>query len=382
MGEHTSHLARPVLILGVLYLVVLFLTLLFPFDFSSPFATRENSATWVGKEEGVAFGQSGMLISATTQPGLYRGLTFGEGLTIELWLKTASAHQSGVVARIVSYSLNLWERNFTVGQDGHDLIFRLRTTRTDADGEPSLDVAGVFLPGRMQHIVVTYDFAETRVYIDGKLRALSGRVEGGFGTWGASQFLVFGNEVSGARPWNGSIVYAAIYDRVVPSNVISVRHETGPRPANMPPVLLAYDFTRGLNDAGEERDTAGTISPTRRLEKPARVALHARLFFSYSGGKMRFGEPDVWDLTRNVILFLPFGVFGFSIARQQTRSAVTTILATIAAATIVSATCEGLQFFQDARSSSILDVGTNVAGALVGVLGSWIWRGRLLQHAD
>jgi hypothetical protein len=71
-------------------------------------------------------------------------------------------------ARIVSNSADPYSRNFTLGQSGSDLVFRLRTPITGLNGlEPQLRAPGVFgTPGR-RHLVVTYDGALLTLFVDG-----------------------------------------------------------------------------------------------------------------------------------------------------------------------------------------------------------------------
>jgi Concanavalin A-like lectin/glucanases superfamily/VanZ like family len=376
MVQGGSRFTRFVPALAALYLAAVFLVLLYPFHFSSPYATHDNSVAWPENAKGAQFGKTGLLVSAAPPVSLYRRLSPGGRLSIELWLSSASAHQTGP-ARIISYALNPWERNFTLGQQGDDLVIRLRTTATNADGIPSLHVANLFRPGKMQHIVVTHDLAGERVYVDGKLRAASATPRGDFSTWDPTHFLAFGNEVSGGRPWNGTIAYAAIYDRALPGPAVAARFKAGSRADGRvaaPGLLLAFDFAHGLQGSGSETKVPGMISDMPRMEKPAKVPTYSRLFFLYIDGKMIFAASSTWDLIRNVILFVPFGVFGLAFAERRTQSTAAAIAMTVAAAILVSATCEALQFFENERTSSILDLGTNAAGALVGALCYWCWR--------
>jgi len=167
--------------LAALYFAALFLILLFPFGFSSPSISRDNSVAWSDGAHGVAFGRSGLLIGETPPAALHRRLTSGKGLTIELWLSTASVADDGQ-ARIVTYSLNNWERNVTIDREEADIVLRLRTSRTRANGKPTFDVRNVLVPGKLQHVVVTYDFVEERIYVDGMPRAASARRQGDFAT--------------------------------------------------------------------------------------------------------------------------------------------------------------------------------------------------------
>ena len=62
-------------------------------------------------------------------------------ITIEAWIKPASITQTGP-ARIVSLSKDTGNRNFTLGQGEEFFEVRLRTTKTSANGEPSLWSSG------------------------------------------------------------------------------------------------------------------------------------------------------------------------------------------------------------------------------------------------
>jgi hypothetical protein len=62
-------------------------------------------------------------------------------LTIEAWIKPANLTQAGP-ARIVTVSLNMGERNFTLGQKAGAYEVRFRTSATSSNGEPALSTPG------------------------------------------------------------------------------------------------------------------------------------------------------------------------------------------------------------------------------------------------
>ena len=76
-------------------------------------------------------------------------------------------------------------------------------------------------------------------------------------------------------------------------------------------------------------------------------------------------ETSAWDIIRNVILFVPFGLFVAASLKRTFRSTAAAVLMTILIGTLVSASFEGLQFFLD-RTSSIFDVATNLVGTACG----------------
>jgi hypothetical protein len=374
MIRESARFAQIARALAALYLALLVFVLLRPFNFASYPAKSENSVEWLSNGEGVRFGPSGMLVSAAPPTGLHRQLVSGQGLAIELWLRSASSDQERP-ARIISYSANFWESNFTLGQEGEELIMRLRTTNKGANGTPSVDVHDAFVLGKMQHIVATFDFVEERVYVDGKIRAAATTHPGSFETWDPSFFLVFGNEFNGGRAWNGDIAYAAIYDRPLPAQVVAARYEAGYRPIESPAPpgrVAAFNFTHGLN--GLESGAAGAEmpAPLPPLTKPARVG-ELRPFLSFLNGRLVVAESSRLDLVLNLVLFIPFGVFVFAALEKRAYPAARTILLSVIGAGFISAMFEVLQLFLSQRTSSIFDLGSNTAGALVGALGCWCW---------
>lgn len=141
-------------------------------------------------------------------------------MSLEVLLKTDSLEQGGP-ARIISFAFHTMSRNFTLGQDGNGLAFRLRTSETDGNGMyPSLFVPQVFTTNRFIHVVVVYDGAQVRLYVDGTLHPTSVAVQGDFSTWGKNHLFTMGDEVSGVRAWNGTIQHFNVFDRALKSGDI------------------------------------------------------------------------------------------------------------------------------------------------------------------
>jgi glycopeptide antibiotics resistance protein len=91
---------------------------------------------------------------------------FSLGITVA----TRDAEQEGP-ARILSVSADPMRRNFTLGQDADDLIFRLRTPFTGTNGgEPRLRVPSVFSTMETKHVVLTYDGTDLLAYVNGSLK--------------------------------------------------------------------------------------------------------------------------------------------------------------------------------------------------------------------
>jgi len=153
--------------------------------------------------------------------------------TIEVWLHPARTNQTGP-ARIVTLSQDPNQRNFTLGQDGDRIDARFRTTKTNANGIPSLASPSRSLQTRLTHIVYTRERSgRARLYIDGK-QAAESSVAGDVSNWNRGYVLAFGNELSGDRPWQGSLHLVAIYSRALPTADVERNFRVGAEPLASP----------------------------------------------------------------------------------------------------------------------------------------------------
>jgi hypothetical protein len=88
-------------------------------------------------------------------------------LSIEMWIKPRSPVQDGP-ARIVSFSEDANGTNFTLGQSGRNIEFRVRTPVTGRNGAPlALRTTHGLLSTDMVHIIATYDRGIQKVYANG-----------------------------------------------------------------------------------------------------------------------------------------------------------------------------------------------------------------------
>ncbi|MFT5127700.1 MAG: hypothetical protein ACI8W8_001307, partial [Rhodothermales bacterium] len=145
-------------------------------------------------------------------------------LSIEAWLQPANTKQDGP-ARIVTLSSDTLNRNFTLGQDGKKIDARLRTPQTSENGIPSLSADG--LSTQLVHVVYTRARdGRTRLFIDGKKRA-EGRTGGDFSNWDKNYEFALANELTGDRPWLGTLHMLAIYPRVLAADEVEQHFAAG-----------------------------------------------------------------------------------------------------------------------------------------------------------
>jgi hypothetical protein len=134
-------------------------------------------------------------------------------LTLEVRFLTARVPQAGP-ARIVSFSQDGFQRNWTLAQERDQLLFRLRTPHTGENGmQPQTPLFSV--PTRQStYVVLTYRDGELTVFHDGQRERVPAGVRGDFRNW-TPQHLLLGNEYSDPRPWLGEIERFAVHSRAL-----------------------------------------------------------------------------------------------------------------------------------------------------------------------
>jgi hypothetical protein len=213
-------------------------------------------ATWQGGA--LQFTGGGLLRSSQPPKRLYDAVRASGAFTVELWLKSERTDQQGP-ARIFSLSANPSQRNLTIGQQADALEVRLRTTQTDANGQPATATAAGSLSTAWMHVVVCRD-AEglLRIDVDGREVARK-TVPGDFSNWDDNFPLLLGNESTGDRPWHGRLALLAVYDRALTSAEARRNFDAGAEVRSRlidllpPPVDRAIDFVADVQPLLREK---------------------------------------------------------------------------------------------------------------------------------
>ena len=168
-------------------------------------------------------------------PHATRVLLLGSGeYTIETWIIPDSLDQGANdnnPARILSYSGSTDERNFTLGQYDYNYVGMNRTGESDANGEPVLATNDndERAQASLQHVVLSFDpIRGRRLYVNGEFTGDTDATAGAFlKDWDNGHALVVGNEVSGNRPWAGSLRFLAIHKRAMSEGDIKTNFDVG-----------------------------------------------------------------------------------------------------------------------------------------------------------
>ena len=282
-----------------------------------------NSAQWL-PGGGISFAAPG-LARTLDPPGWLVPAARADRLEVLLRLRSFDAAQDGP-ARIFTVSSGPRLRNLTLGQEGADLILRLRTPATDQNGT----LAGGAPVARIEQLFRTPDWHDLRLAIapaglslevDGRPRAALALPPKPLAGWDLAFPLALGNELSKDRPWLGEIARAV------------VRSPTG-----------AVDYGR-----------------------PGALVLPKR-FWSALGPTtlVPFREGSLRDAALNLAGYLPLGLLlGFWSRKRVGASRVAWLIGFVFA---ISATFELLQFVVPERHPSTTDLLLNTMGGGVGVL--------------
>jgi VanZ family protein len=345
------------------YAFLLSVALLAPFNF---FIARHFQ--WIDGTNGIALSSIGVVSSSPPQR-LHDDLLTGTGITVEIWAATHLNQQEGP-ARLLSYSGGYGsERNFTVGQDGRDLFMVLRATTS----VPKMAMQNVFEFDEPRHIVFTYDFVEQRAYIDGnrQLHALVPR--GDFSNWESSYVLNIGNEVTGDRPWVGQLFLVAVYNRALSEAEIQTNYAAGPTAdvANAPwygrvedGLVAFYPFTEGK---GEYIGDGSRKWPPVDLQTPVPLPPKYAFLSAPWSENASISPSRVIDMIGNIFIFIPFGYFFYRWIRRSYRSSLKLTVFILTVATLFALGIESLQYFLEARFSSVTDVVNNTIGTALGI---------------
>ena len=181
-------------------------------------------------------------------------------LTVEAWVNFTDLSLDGP-ARIVTLSADAIERNFTLGQQFDDYVFRLRTTTTDLNGRPNLVPAAGVETG-LRHIVFTRESdGDTVFYLDGAPGDNFTR-DGDFSNWAAGHRFALANEINGGRDWVGTYHLVAVYDRALTSPEVAQNYAAGADPATPTPSRTPSSTATGSPTVSPTFSSTPSATPT------------------------------------------------------------------------------------------------------------------------
>jgi hypothetical protein len=337
-----------------------------------------NEASWLKTRNGLNFQRFGIAYTPEPVSGWMAGSGEGHPVSIEI-VVNAGRESSYRLRRILSlYDDREGERCF-IGQWKSGLILRGRTPEPSREKTPGeIGANGVLTQGRERFVAVVSGDDGTAIYVDGELRKFSRDfvLLGGGRPW--HPCLAVGNSPDGKNPWEGDIFGLAIYDRrLAPEEIVS-DYEAWRKDGSFPGVdgqgrLLRYRFDeRGGTVARNSGGPRNDLSIPRSFRVPHRVVL------GHNWRDQRIDRSFIADVVVNIAGFVPFGFFFFAWLSGRgggikARDAVIVVLLGSGISLII----EICQAFLPARTSSTMDVISNTAGTVAGVVLFRVLSGRV-----
>lgn len=223
---------------------------------------------------------------------------------------------------------------------------------------------------RFPHIVVTYDFSEQRVYVNGQRRMKSELPGGIFSNWDPASSLLFGNEAPSNRPWLGKLFLAAIYNRALSEQEVLKNYmagrvfesKVGPSDKRVRDGLVAlYLFTEEQGDW--ILDQSGKLpSADLKILTGLLQIINQRFLVGLSE------EFNFKDVILNMIIFIPFGFFLNAAMRIRYGPSPQIAAFVFILGTLFTFTIESLQYFSITRFSSMADLLSNMIGTVLGIM--------------
>ncbi len=191
--------------------------------------TLAGDTSWVGGW-GVSFGPNGgEARGGAASRKLYDSIKNTGEYSVEVWVAPANVAQED--AYMASYSGGTAARNFTMGQHAYQYEMFNRSSATDANGSPSLLTSDVDRDAQasLQHVVLTYDAINgRRLYVNGNYTGDVDPEKGGtLGNWDDTFVFLLGNETSGNRKWQGTVRFAAVYNRALTQEQVQQNFAAG-----------------------------------------------------------------------------------------------------------------------------------------------------------
>lgn len=167
------------------------------------------------------------ILSANSTPTkIFNSCITTNEISIEAWIKPLNTTQTGP-ARIITFSKDGSNRNFTLGQIGNKFDTRVNTSTTDMNGVPSLSSTSGSLTTELTHIVYTRSSNGTaKIYING-VQNSSSSVAGNFSTWDDTDSFGLANEFITNRTWLGTYYLVPIYDKALSSDEVVHNYNAG-----------------------------------------------------------------------------------------------------------------------------------------------------------
>ncbi len=297
-----------------------------PFKFQLPFEIKKNSISF-HQSDGIQFNDLGIGYSLAPPKWLKSAIAKSK-LDITLEFQTAKFDQKGP-ARILTISKDLHHRNLTIGQDGADLILRIRTLLSNQNGYPPYRIKDVFIDKKWQRLHISISPDTLTISVNNIDHIANFMPQNPISQWSPNYHLALGNELTNNRSWQGIIRHAVI--------------ESGGR---------EIDYAKKEN----------LFFPEYLVLVNASYNL-----IPFSRDVISFKSLVAWVM--NLLGFIPFGFFIMIFTKSRL-----TVFKAVSICALLSLSIEVGQLFLVRRYSEIEDIILNTLGGFMGILSGLHYR--------
>ena len=234
-----------------------------------------NNVNWL-PDCGLSINSNTLLQSAGPATKIIDAVKTSNAITMEAWVQPANTTQNGP-ARILTISKDTGKRNATLGQDGNKYAARLRTTTTTQNGMPNLNSPSNSLTTGLEHVVYTRDAAGNETLYRNGIVIKTGTRSGNMSGWDDTYKIALGNELTGNRPWLGSIYLAAVYGKALSQAEVNANFSQGQCCEITPPMPMSCSPDRvvdGLVALYEFTETTGnTVNDLSGFGEPENLTI-------------------------------------------------------------------------------------------------------------
>jgi hypothetical protein len=189
-------LAALLALVVVVHVVVAFA----PFRFDPPRSLTNGASL----EDGVLAVTGPAEAHTTEPPSWLREIRDGDDLSVTLDVRAADALQDGP-ARILTVEADYVNADLVIGQDGEDLVVRVRRPGSQASGDPPIIVRDVFNAPGWHRIDVATGSDDLTITVDDRDPVVVEIGADGLRQWDTGYDLSLGDSILGNRTWEGEM---------------------------------------------------------------------------------------------------------------------------------------------------------------------------------
>jgi len=175
----------------------------------SPYASslHELRGQATSLDSGFELSSGSVLLNQKTANEFLKQCRRNNSFSLDVTFVPYQTEQTGP-ARIVSFSKNTNERNFTLGQEGNKLILRLRTTKQDPNGTNNQLTLGQIEMNQSYRVQINWNKGTLTTKVNA-VTTTEKKLHGILTHW--ENFpLILGDELTEDRNWNGRITHLSL----------------------------------------------------------------------------------------------------------------------------------------------------------------------------